>query len=166
MESPAASDNVFAHEPLPDPAKYMRLLEVLDDNYSETTKVKCRLTTWPIDSMPPYHAVSYTWGDPKSNTLILMNDKTLEVRTNCEFALKQAYWYRKSQSYFYRKWQSHLYRETRSEWYTKSRYFWLDALCIDQSNLKEKSKQVAMMGSIYKKASHVLACIGDHADDS
>jgi hypothetical protein len=166
MESPAASDNVFTHEPLPDPAKYMRLLEVLDDNYSETTKVKCKLTTWPIDNMPPYHAISYTWGDPKSNTLILMNDKTLEVRTNCEFALKQACWYRKGQSFLYRKRQSHLYRETRSEWYTKSRYFWLDALCIDQSNLKEKSKQVAMMGSIYKNASHVLACIGDHADDS
>lgn len=154
------------HEPLPDPAKYMRLLEVLDDNYSKSIKVRCKLTTWPIDSMPPYHAISYTWGDPKSNTQILMNNKTLEVRTNCEFALKQAYWYRKSRSYFYRKRQSHLYRETKSEWYTKSRYFWLDALCIDQSNLNEKSKQVAMMGSIYKKASHVLACIGDHADDS
>lgn len=166
MESPTASNNEFTHETLPDPAKYMRLLEVLDDNYSKTTKVRCRLTTWLIDSMPPYHAVSYTWGDPKSNTFILMNDKALEVRTNCEFALKQVYWYRKSQSFLYRKRQSHLYRETRSEWYTESRYFWVDALCIDQSNDEEKSKQVAMMGSIYKNASHVLSCIGDHADDS
>lgn len=166
MQDPATPNNVFTHEALPDPAKYIRLLEVLDDNYSKTTRVRCRLTIWPIDSVPPYHAISYTWGNPKSNTFILMNDKTLEVRKNSELALKQAYWYRKSRSYFYRKRQSHLYQETRSEWYTKSRYFWLDALCIDQSNLKEKSKQVAMMGSIYKKASHVLACIGDHADDS
>lgn len=166
MKSPTASNNEFTHETLPDPAKYMRLLEVLDDNYSKTTKVRCRLTTWPIDSMPPYHAVSYTWGDPKSNTFILMNDKALEVRTNCELALKQIYWYRKSHSFLYRKRQSHLYRETRSEWYTESRYFWVDALCIDQSNDEEKSKQVAMMGSIYKNASHVLSCIGDHADDS
>lgn len=166
MDSPAASNNEFTHETLPDPAKYMRLLEVLDDNYSKATKVRCRLTTWPVESMPPYHAVSYTWGDPKSNTFILMNDRTLEVRTNCEFALKQVYWYRKSQSFLYRERQAHLYRETRSEWYTKSRYFWVDALCIDQSNDEEKSKQVAMMGSIYKNASHVLSCIGDHADDS
>lgn len=166
MENPAASDNTFTHEPLPDPAKYIRLLEVLDDKYSKTIKVRCRLTTWPIDSAPSYHAISYMWGDPKSNTLILMNGKTLQVRTNCEFALKQAYWYKRSQSFWYRKLRSRWYEKNKSEWYSKSRYFWLDAICIDQASLGEKSKQVAMMGSIYKKASHVLACIGDHADDS
>ncbi|KAK7722852.1 hypothetical protein SLS63_009126 [Diaporthe eres] len=95
-----------------------------------------------------------------------MNDQSLRVRPNCEFALKQAYWYKKSHSYLYRKWRSRWYEQRKASWYSKSRYFWLDAICIDQTNLREKSKQVAMMGSIYKKASHVLACIGDHADDS
>lgn len=166
MSSPASSDNAFKHEPLPDPAKYIRLLEVLDDNYSKTIKVRCRLTTWPIDSVPPYHAISYTWGDAGSNTTILMNDQPLRVRMNCEFALKQAYWYKRSYSYLYRKWRSRCYEQNRGQWYSKSRYIWLDAICIDQMNLGEKSKQVAMMGSIYKRASHVLACIGDHADDS
>lgn len=166
MESPAASDNTFKHEPLSDPARYIRLLEVLDDKYSKTVKVRCRLTTWPIDSVPPYHAISYTWGDAESNTTILMNDQALRVRKNCEFALKQAYWYRRSHSYLYRKWRPRLYEQRKASWYSKSQYFWLDAICIDQANLGEKSKQVAMMGSIYQKASHVLACIGDHADDS
>lgn len=166
MNSPAASDNAFKHEPLPDPARYIRLLEVLDDKYSQTVKVRCRLTTWPIDSVPPYHAISYTWGDAQSNATILINDQSLRVRTNCEFALEQAYWYRKSHFYLYRKWRSRWYEQSRASWYSKSRYFWLDAICIDQTNLGEKSKQVAMMGSIYEKASHVLACIGDHADDS
>lgn len=166
MVNPRASDNAFTHEPLPDPAKYMRLLELLDDDYSKTIKVRCRLTTWPIDRVPPYHAISYTWGDAKSNTTILMNGKTLQVRTNCEFALKQAYSYMKNTSYLYRKWRPRLHEQSKASWYSKSRYFWLDAICIDQTNLEEKSKQVAMMGSIYKDASHVLACIGDHADDS
>lgn len=166
MDSPAASENEFKHEPLPDPARYIRLLEVLDDKYSKTVKVRCRLTTWPIDNVPPYHAISYTWGDAESNTTILMNDQALRVRTNCEFALRQAYWYRRSHSYLYRKWRPRLYEQRRASWYSKSQYFWLDAICIDQANLGEKSKQVAMMGSIYQKASHVLACIGDHADDS
>lgn len=166
MDSPAASRDAFAHEPLPDPAKYIRLLEVLDDNYSKTTKVRCRLTTWHIDSAPTYHAISYTWGDAESNTIILMNDLPLRVRTNCEFVLKQAYWYKRSHSYLYRKRKSPWYEQSRATWYNKSRYLWLDAICIDQANLTEKSKQVAMMGDIYKKASHVLASVGDHADDS
>lgn len=150
MDNPTASENTFTHEPLPNPAKYIRLLELLDDDYSKTIKVRCRLTTWPIDRVPPYHAISYTWGDAESNTNILINDKALRVRTNCELALKQAYWYKKRHLYLYRT----------------MKYCWIDAICIDQSNLGEKGQQVSMMGSIYKNASLVLACIGDHADDS
>lgn len=166
MDNSTASDNAFTHEPLADPAKYLRLLEVLDDKYSKTIKVRCRLTTWPINSSPPYHAISYTWGDAESNTTILMNDQNLRVRANCEFALRQVYRYGRSESYWYRRRRTRWNEESRPEWYTKSRYYWLDAICIDQANLGEKSKQVAMMGTIYKKASHVLACIGNHADDS
>lgn len=151
MASRATSDTSFTHESLPDAAKYIRLVEVLDDNYSKTIKVRCRLTTWPIDSVPSYHAISYTWGDPESNTFIFMNDEALEVRTNCEFALKQAYWYWKKQPLWSRG---------------PRLYYWIDSICIDQANLEEKGQQVSMMGSIYKRASHVLACIGDHSDDS
>jgi hypothetical protein len=120
----------------------MRILKVLDDNYSDTVKVRCIMTAWSIDSIPSYHAISYVWGDPESNTTILINDKPFQVRTNCEFALKQAYWQ------------------------AKSLYYWVDAICIDQENLDEKSKQVAMMGNIYKRAAHVFACVGNHTDDS
>jgi hypothetical protein len=42
---------------------------------------------------------------------------------------------------------------------------WLDAICIDQSDLTEKASQVSMMGDIYAKATRVLACVGP-ADDS
>lgn len=132
----------FHHDTLPDAARYMRLLEVLSDNHSEDIKVRCRITTWPIDNIPPYRAISYTWGDPESNTTILINDRAFRVRTNCEFVLKQAYWYEKTY------------------------YYWVDAICINQESLEEKSMQVSIMGSIYKRAAHVLACVGDHADDS
>lgn len=92
--------------------------------------------------MPPYLAISYTWGKPNSNTTILVNDLAFSVRTNCEFVLQQAY------SYF------------------KRYYYWVDAICIDQYNGKEKGTQVSIMDSIYKKATHMLACVGDHVDDS
>lgn len=151
MDNPAASNNTFTHEPLPEPTRYIRLLEVLDDKHSKTIKVRCRLTTWPVDSAPSYHAISYTWGDPESNTFILLNDKAFQVRTNCEFALKQAYWFWKKRSFWPKKTQL---------------YYWIDSICIHQTNLEEKGHQVSMMGNIYKNASHVLACIGDHFDDS
>ena len=47
-----------------------------------------------------------------------------------------------------------------------SRYFWMDALCIDQNTAREKSHQVGMMGQIYARSKHVLACVGSHTDNS
>lgn len=38
---------------------------------------------------------------------------------------------------------------------------WIDALCIDQQNLTEKSQQVAMMNKIYSRANEVLVWLGD-----
>lgn len=132
----------FEHDTLPDAAGYIRLLQVLDDKYSENIKLRCEMTTWPMDNKPSYHAISYTWGDPASNTTILINGKAFQTRTNCEYVLKQAYWFEKTY------------------------YYWVDAICINQGDLEEKSKQVSKMGSIYESAAHVLAYVGDHADDS
>lgn len=40
-------------------------------------------------------------------------------------------------------------------------YLWADALCIDQSNLREKASQIFMMGDIFARASRVIAWLGD-----
>lgn len=39
-------------------------------------------------------------------------------------------------------------------------YFWIDAICINQSNVAERSQQVAMMSLIYTKAANVLLWLG------
>lgn len=38
---------------------------------------------------------------------------------------------------------------------------WVDAICIDQDNEREKSSQVTMMGSIYANAERVVAWLGE-----
>jgi hypothetical protein len=37
---------------------------------------------------------------------------------------------------------------------------WVDAICIDQSNVDERSSQVGMMGAIYSSALLVYAWLG------
>lgn len=37
---------------------------------------------------------------------------------------------------------------------------WVDAICIDQDNAKEKGEQVALMGDIYRKAKCAVAWLG------
>ncbi len=43
---------------------------------------------------------------------------------------------------------------------------WIDALCINQEDPKEKGHQVAMMGDIFKKAGNVIVWLGPAADNS
>lgn len=130
----------FEHTPLPDPQTHIRLLKVINGHIGQPAK--CELTTWPLESLPPYYAISYTWGEPSDTTNIEINDKRMVVRRNCEYVLQQAF----------------------AE--DAAAYLWVDAICIDQENLQEKSYQVAMMGDMYQRAARVLACIGPHADDS
>ena len=134
------TDLKFQYTPLPDPSTHIRLLSILEGAYDQ--RVVCELTTWELDTVPPYYAISYTWGDSHAVATINVNGKETEVRQNCEFVLRQSF---ASQS---------------------SQYYWCDAICINQTDVSEKNQQVAMFGKLYEKAEHVLVCVGRHEDDS
>jgi Heterokaryon incompatibility protein (HET) len=44
--------------------------------------------------------------------------------------------------------------------------FWIDAICIDQSSIAERSHQVSRMKEIYKTAKEVVAWLGPEAKKS
>ena len=46
----------------------------------------------------------------------------------------------------------------------KDRILWADAICINQSDNKEKGIQVNMMGDIYDRATAVLVWLGEVPD--
>ncbi|KAI0008208.1 heterokaryon incompatibility protein-domain-containing protein, partial [Xylariaceae sp. FL0662B] len=81
----------------------------------------------------PYEALSYTWGAPVFSQPIHINGILFHTTENLDSALR------------------HL-RLTDSK-----RYLWIDALCINQFDVKEKSIQVGRMFPIYKKARRVVA---------
>jgi hypothetical protein len=43
----------------------------------------------------------------------------------------------------------------------KPRVLWIDAICINQSSLSERSDQVALMSTIYSRASQNLVYLGE-----
>jgi hypothetical protein len=127
---------------LPDPATYIRLLELVPNPTSATHShhTSISILTTPIDEAPLYHAVSYTWGDPideEQITIVGTHAKeVVTVRKNCAVVLKQLAHFR------------------------TTRYYWIDAICINQKDNREKGFQVAMMAKIYSRAERVLACFG------
>jgi hypothetical protein len=52
--------------------------------------------------------------------------------------------------------QQYNFRDSRS----KICYLWIDAICIDQSNLKERNRQVAQMRDVYTNAESVIVWLG------
>lgn len=133
----------FRHEPLDDPRACIRLLRVLSIDLGRDIPVHCELSTWPdIEGAPKYDAISYTWGEELPVSTIVVNGKQMSVRSNCEYVLRQ------------------------TSPYVKDGYLWIDAVCINQSDDDEKGEQVAKMGEVFKNATQVFACVGQHMDDS
>ncbi|KAF1834400.1 HET-domain-containing protein [Decorospora gaudefroyi] len=130
----------FRYEPLPDSRTYIRLLQIQHSEPEQT--IRCTLTPFLLEKAPPYHAVSYTWGDPKSTTSITLNHRNMVIRENCDYALRQA-----SAAHH-------------------GAYLWIDAICINQHDNAEKSHQVAIMATFYRQAARVLSCVGQHSPDS
>lgn len=86
----------------------------------------------------PYEALSYTWGAEIFSCPIIVNGVEFFVTENLDAALR------------------HL-RLTDSSSGGVKRYLWVDALCINQFDMQEKSIQVSRMSTIYKKARRVVA---------
>ncbi|PMD61059.1 heterokaryon incompatibility, partial [Hyaloscypha bicolor E] len=83
-----------------------------------------------------YEALSYRWGDEKSEVTIMIEGQLITVTPNLSMALADA-------------------QPT-----IKDSPLWVDALCIDQHNILERNHQVQKMATIYRKASRVHAWLG------
>ncbi|KAH7398316.1 heterokaryon incompatibility protein-domain-containing protein [Pyrenochaeta sp. MPI-SDFR-AT-0127] len=147
------SDDLFRHAPLDYEKASLRLIEILR-NLSHDGLIRCRMvhmTNIPeqstrtdsedssrgVEAKHKYACVSYTWGKTDGGFKIRINEKTFRVRANL-FHFFQTAW---KKAYF-------------------SRYFWIDALCIDQSNVIERNHQVQQMGQIFSNAEEVLMWLG------
>jgi Heterokaryon incompatibility protein (HET) len=138
----------FIHCPFTEPGKELRLLTLLPtDTTSSSEKVVLNVTHVQKSQNVEYTAVSYQWGDPTETKDILINGEQYSVTTNLYALLIRLQQY-----------------ETQIG--SQRIYFWIDAICIDQQNLLEKSVEVSRMGEIYGSAQVVLAWIGPATDTS
>ncbi|KAM0482238.1 hypothetical protein ACHAP7_004468 [Fusarium lateritium] len=92
-----------------------------------------------LDSNPVYNALSYTWGEPVFSHRININNHFLTVTPSLHACLEHF------------------------EQYIGAK-IWIDALCINQTDDEEKSRQVQAMDRVYRQATKVLIWLGTEAD--
>lgn len=118
----------------------IRLLALFPDQQAE--EVKCKIVHTTLSEKPHYEALSYTWGQVKSCAWIKLENVRFPVTTNLYGDLKDL------------------------RLVDQIRYLWVDSLCIDQHNDREKCTQVQRMAIIYSQAYRVLAWLGPSASNS
>ncbi|CAK1366442.1 unnamed protein product [Cercospora beticola] len=86
---------------------------------------------------PVYKAISWAWGDSSKKAQIVLNNQVVEVSQNAQTLLRRF-----------------CFEQQHSP-------IWLDAICINQADMAERSEQVAIMHHVYKNATQVLVWLGE-----
>jgi ankyrin repeat protein len=129
----------FGYEPIDLEGCSFRLLQL---RQGMNGPIECHLFDARLDSIIEYDALSYTWGGSEQPYEIKINDSTMPVTVN----LSQALW------------------DLRHP--DKDRLLWVDAICINQEDIKERGHQVKHMASIYKRAEQVIVWLGRSTPDT
>jgi hypothetical protein len=85
-----------------------------------------------------YTALSYVWGDPNDIRTIFVDRKPVKITASLESAL----------------------RHLREQEPGRVLCLWADALCINQTDVLERNRQVQQMGAIYSTAHHTVIYLG------
>lgn len=137
------------YDALPDDGDTIRLLQLSRDSRSHT--LRARLIRTRLSHSPSYYAISYEWRRPIQadstdtscqSAHMILNGRGVTIQPNLYDFLM------------------------RLEAQHHHVPLWVDALCIDQVNNEEKSKQVSLMGDIYHKAGRVLVWLGRESQGS
>jgi hypothetical protein len=123
----------------------VRLLKLLPGRFGSRIHVLFEVKTLTELSVPWYEALSYAWGSSDNLVDIYIgtsDDYVVSVTQNLACALQ------------------HL------RYADQPRTLWIDAICVDQANLTERSSQVQRMTEIYKLAEMVLVWLSPEGDNS
>jgi hypothetical protein len=130
----------YVYKPLDDATQTIRLIR-LQPASRFASDVHCDIYHVSLETNPDYEALSYAWGDAKVTEHIFLQDCLFHATVNLVSALR------------------HLRRADQA------RTLWVDAICIDQSNVQERGHQVAFMAAIYSQASRDILWLGDDPND-
>lgn len=143
----------------PNEIRLVRVPPYLEEVSSTTPSPTFTIHTFPLENVPPYIALSYTWGDPllpamtpvgtnatppqqqhQQQRVITLDGKPFPVTVN----LLEAF--------------------TRIAAARPGAHVWIDGICINQSDPEERASQVGLMNTIYSLAEETIVWLGEATD--
>ncbi|RYO83309.1 hypothetical protein DL764_009470 [Monosporascus ibericus] len=114
--------------------RQIRLVTICGGKPSDPIKFRLKCVT--LSTSLSYEALSYEWKGSNGKTEIICGNTTLEVTCNLATGLRAL------------------------RFADRPRILWADAICINQGNNDEKSKQIPLMRDIYAIARSVVIWLG------
>lgn len=138
---------MYRYQPLSDP-RAIRLI-MLRKSADDNAPLSCDIVETTLAKPASYYALSYTWGSESASEAMAISPEgsatvagtsaqDILLTPNCAAALKLL---RKRLGY-------------------SGTGVWVDAVCINQSNVAEKNVQVTMMADVYSLAKCVVVWVG------
>ncbi|RYP68488.1 hypothetical protein DL771_006640 [Monosporascus sp. 5C6A] len=144
----SGADSIYS-EKLDATKREIRLLQIRPDvnNCSTAWSMSTASLGTTPNAAARFNALSYVWGNTHASQPVRINSQNLRVTENLGQAL----------------------RGLRNAFIPEADDLplWIDALCINQQDERERNQQVAIMGDIYRRAERVLIWLGDgdiHSD--
>ena len=132
----------YQYTPLNDDLKEIRLLILHEGDFEADLNISIHTAPLTPDNIPTYEALSYVWGSLESPIDIHVGLHTLAFTQNLAEALPYL-----------------RYKD-------KPRTLWIDAICVNQKVLRERSRQVRRMADLYRLADRVVVWLGPEKEDS
>ncbi|KAI0203751.1 heterokaryon incompatibility protein-domain-containing protein [Astrocystis sublimbata] len=126
-------ENLTYEKMPPSPIHLIRIVHLLPGEGWDAIEVVIETTA--IDSAD-YEALSYTWGDQADTYPIICNGRRLDVTRNLKLALRDL---RRPDS---------------------PRLLWIDAICINQGDVDDRTQQVSRMRDVYSNAQQTISWLG------
>jgi len=136
---PTAKRSPYQYHPLLSEENQIRLIRLMPSKDKDAT-IECQVFNYslnPAKGIHLYEALSYVWGNAKETVSINIDKRLFDATKNLYAALL-----RLRDDYF-------------------DRILWVDAICINQMDEREKEKQIWLMSRIYGHASRVIVWLGN-----
>lgn len=132
----------YQYTPLNEELNEVRLLTLHEGDFTAGVQVSIHTVPLMPENPPIYEALSYVWGSTENLTDIKVGNDCLAVTRNLAKALPYL-----------------RYKD-------KPRTLWIDAICVNQQDLKERGHQVKNMADLYRLANRVIVWLGPEKNHS
>jgi len=125
--------------------RQIRLVKLLPDDV-KSHLIFCEIHQVVLSDSVEYEALSYTWGDKPKDRWIVVETEDGYRRLDVSENLYSALW------------------RLRHDF--EPRFIWVDALCINQQDMAERTSQVQIMREIYASSVGVVIWLGEKSEHS